>query len=282
MSAAPTSPTTLAALDAWSPRRVVCGVDGSRGSVEAVRQALEIADPSALVRLALVNSVSGHGAAAMAAIAPDRAQRALAKAARLARAAGVGVEESTIDSSDPADALLELAGEADLLAVGAGDHSRAGGIVLGRVATAAAHRAPCDVLLARADAAKRPLASDVLLAFDSSAAAWRAAAMAGAIAKRHESRVTIAAVGSLTSEQRHALACVVVAMTDATGREPVVEGGGGDAHDEIVRLAGALDASLVVLGARGLTGARALGSVSERVAHRARCSVLIARGRAQR
>jgi nucleotide-binding universal stress UspA family protein len=37
-------------------------------------------------------------------------------------------------------------------------------------------------------------------------------------------------------------------------------------------------ASLIVVGARGVTGVRALGSVSERVAHDAPCSVLIARG----
>jgi nucleotide-binding universal stress UspA family protein len=39
------------------------------------------------------------------------------------------------------------------------------------------------------------------------------------------------------------------------------------------------DADLVVVGSRGLHGFRALGSVSERVAHRARSSVLVVRGR---
>jgi nucleotide-binding universal stress UspA family protein len=37
-------------------------------------------------------------------------------------------------------------------------------------------------------------------------------------------------------------------------------------------------AVLVVIGARGVRGIRALGSVSERVAHAAPCSVLVARG----
>ena len=37
------------------------------------------------------------------------------------------------------------------------------------------------------------------------------------------------------------------------------------------------DADLVVVGSRGLQGLRALGSVSERVAHQASCSVLIVR-----
>ena len=36
---------------------------------------------------------------------------------------------------------------------------------------------------------------------------------------------------------------------------------------------------LVVVGSRGLRGVRALGSVSERVAHDARSSVLVVRGR---
>jgi nucleotide-binding universal stress UspA family protein len=38
------------------------------------------------------------------------------------------------------------------------------------------------------------------------------------------------------------------------------------------------DVGLIVLGSRGLHGLRAVGSVSERVAHRAACSVLVTRG----
>jgi nucleotide-binding universal stress UspA family protein len=38
------------------------------------------------------------------------------------------------------------------------------------------------------------------------------------------------------------------------------------------------EADLVVVGSRGLHGVQALGSVSERVAHRAVCSVLVVRG----
>jgi nucleotide-binding universal stress UspA family protein len=37
-------------------------------------------------------------------------------------------------------------------------------------------------------------------------------------------------------------------------------------------------AGLVVVGSRGLRGVRALGSLSERLAHEARCSVLVVRG----
>jgi nucleotide-binding universal stress UspA family protein len=49
--------------------------------------------------------------------------------------------------------------------------------------------------------------------------------------------------------------------------------------DEPVRalVVASADADLVVVGSRGLRGLKALGSVSERVGHRARCSVLIVR-----
>jgi nucleotide-binding universal stress UspA family protein len=39
----------------------------------------------------------------------------------------------------------------------------------------------------------------------------------------------------------------------------------------------AIEADLLVVGSRGLHGIKALGSVSEQVAHEARCSVLIVR-----
>jgi nucleotide-binding universal stress UspA family protein len=48
-------------------------------------------------------------------------------------------------------------------------------------------------------------------------------------------------------------------------------------HPVEVLLAAADNADLVVLGSRGLHGLPALGSVSERVAHRATCSVLVVR-----
>jgi nucleotide-binding universal stress UspA family protein len=44
-----------------------------------------------------------------------------------------------------------------------------------------------------------------------------------------------------------------------------------------VLLTAAEGADLLVVGSRGLHGVSALGSVSERVAHGARCSVLVAR-----
>lgn len=50
-----------------------------------------------------------------------------------------------------------------------------------------------------------------------------------------------------------------------------------DASPVDALVAGAVRADLLVVGSRGLRGVRALGSVSERVAHQAPCSVLVVR-----
>jgi nucleotide-binding universal stress UspA family protein len=49
----------------------------------------------------------------------------------------------------------------------------------------------------------------------------------------------------------------------------------GRAAKVLVSAANAADASLVIMGSRRLDGLRAMGSVSRRVAHQARCSVLL-------
>jgi nucleotide-binding universal stress UspA family protein len=265
-------------LPRWSPRRLLCGVDGSRGAAEAVRQAVTLAGSGGHVDFALVEWTSGHGATSQASVAPARAAVALEEAARVAKDAGVVSATRTVRSNDPASALVELALEADLLVVGASRHSRAGGIVLGRVSTAVAHRSPCDVLIARPEPHEHPFAERVVIGFDGSEPARRAAAIAGEIARRQGSHLTVASFWPSTAERRHATSEVVVALTELTGNEPVVVSGDGAAHERLAQLAIGLEASLVVVGSRGLTGVSALGSVSERVAHAVPCSVLIARG----
>ena len=68
------------------------------------------------------------------------------------------------------------------------------------------------------------------------------------------------------------------AIIEACGREPAIKLESGSPHRRIVEVASEIGESLiVVVGSRGLTGIKALGSVSERVAHRSHCSVLIVR-----
>jgi nucleotide-binding universal stress UspA family protein len=72
----------------------------------------------------------------------------------------------------------------------------------------------------------------------------------------------------LVEKQRAALA--------ARGIEVEGHTGAGEASDVILDVAGRCSADLVVVGSKGMTGARQiLGSVPNRVSHRARTSVLI-------
>ena len=59
--------------------------------------------------------------------------------------------------------------------------------------------------------------------------------------------------------------------------DAVVVPSGTDLADAIVKIARRHDATLLLVGSRGLSGIAALASVSARVAERAPCAVLVAR-----
>ena len=65
-------------------------------------------------------------------------------------------------------------------------------------------------------------------------------------------------------------------MTKQFGLKPVVHAASGAPEDAIVRIAEQEQADLIVVGNRGMKGARRLlGSVPNAIAHKAPCSVLI-------
>ena len=74
----------------------------------------------------------------------------------------------------------------------------------------------------------------------------------------------------------------IAAATQAIGVAPAILEDAGDPRQRIVELARAKGASLLIMGSRGLGGVRTLGSVSERVAHEAPCSVLVSRPRLEK
>jgi nucleotide-binding universal stress UspA family protein len=69
----------------------------------------------------------------------------------------------------------------------------------------------------------------------------------------------------------------IVAKADGEGVAATAHSVDGDPADALVKVAEAVDADLVVLGNRGMSGVKrfVLGSVPNRVSHRCRCSVLI-------
>ena len=232
-------------------RGVVCGVAGTDASMEALRQASRLLAADGALH---VVSVAEPGRA--------EAERALEEARRAASPTTARVAEG-----DPAACLLDAIEResATLVAVGTHVQLRAAGVLLGSTTTTLLHEAPCSVLVARPPEDDRFPAS-MLVGVDGSPPSLAAAEVAFALA------------------ERFAAECVVVTAT----------GGGQDADLATIeqrfpgvepyerRPVAALadfshEVDLLVVGSRGLRGVRALGSVSERVAHQAHCSVLVVR-----
>ena len=240
--------------------RIVCGVDGSEESLEAVRQADTLLEERGRLVLVSVVDLSDTIHFQIAPTAIHAARRALARAEELDRHALEALDHAraavrratdvaTVEvAGPPATCLVEaaVAEDAGLVAVGTHGRGRMTGITLGSVATRVLHRAPCSVLVARPGAADAWTPRAILAGVDGSAEAEAALAVARALESRFGAALRI-----LTVEHGRAAHGLVEA---------------------------AADADLLVVGSRGMHGARALGSVSERVAHEASCSVLVVRG----
>ena len=258
-------------------RSILCGIDGSRASQEAARQAAALAAPGAEVDFVCVRWAQGVGLGAQATIADRRAEEALELALTTVEGAGASATTALVRARDPFGELLERSRAADLLVLGSPPGSRAGGIALGQVGSRLLHEASVPVLVSRSPDPGHPFPGSLLIATDGSEGSAHATRLAAQIARRHASSVIQLHVGDSPTVARHLMAAEAAALMDATGAEPVGMLDGGTPHLRIVECARSHGTSLVVLGSRGLHGLRALGSVSERVAHEAPCSVLVAR-----
>jgi nucleotide-binding universal stress UspA family protein len=256
---------------------IVCGVDGSRPSREAARQAALLTDDGAAIVYAAVSWQEGRGASAIATLSNRHAHECLRQAHVEARELGVRPALVGDHSRDAAERLMELAAGQDLLVVGIHGHSRAGGIMVGSVASAALHRSPVPVLVARRPPEGVEFPSRIVLASDGTPTSDAAAALTARLAGRHAAQVAIVGARDGEAPFRPGLAEHASRIMAATGAEPVFIDEPGPPHRAVVAAARDFDAALVITGSRGLTGLPALRSVSERIAHAAPCSVLVVR-----
>lgn len=256
---------------------IVCGIDGSRPGFEAARQAAVLTEEGAALTYVTVSWEQGRGATATATITHDHARECLRRAREEAREFGVDPLAIDEHAVDPANSLMELAAAQDLLVLGIRGRSRVGGIMIGGTATAAVHRSPVPVLVARRPPDGSDFPKRIVVASDGTPTSDAAVDLTARLAARHAASVAIvtARVGDVPF--RPGLAEHATRIKEATGTEPVVIDEPGPAHRAIATGARDFGASLVVTGSRGLAGAAALGSVSERVAHGAPCSVLVVR-----
>jgi nucleotide-binding universal stress UspA family protein len=167
---------------------ILCAVDGSRGSGQAVRQAISLARPGGAIRFMAVSYETGVGLAAMAGLVEERAQRALHRADRLAEKAGVSASVELRKGRSASDIVLREARGHDLMVVGSRGNSRAQGIVLGSVASKAAHLTAKPVLIARRSPDGDGFPTSLLLASDGAKGSWAAARATSRIAQARGSR----------------------------------------------------------------------------------------------
>jgi nucleotide-binding universal stress UspA family protein len=246
--------------------RIVCGVDGTPESLEAARQAERLRSGDGTLQLVAVAEVD---AAVHAGWAMSHVMDQLDVSARtgLQRAIDeIPTASSQLVSGDALPSLLDEITqlEATLVAVGPHGHSRAVGMLLGGVATGLLHEAPCSVLLARKPQFGEFPAS-IVAGVDGSEHSLIAAAVAKSIAERFGSELlVVAATGGKRIDLEAISAFPAQHVTDPR-----------TAVGALVDLSN--EADLLVVGSRGLHGPVALGSVSERVGHRAVSSVLVVR-----
>jgi nucleotide-binding universal stress UspA family protein len=250
--------------------RVLCGVDRTDAGLAAARVAARVCSPQG--SLVLV-SVEDRSLAVHAGWAAPLAVEELDRAARSALDEGraVAEPEHAVDGrlvvGRPLDTLAhELKRErATLAVVGRHERVRAVGMALGSVATHLLHEAPCPVLVVPPQVELDRWPRSIVVGLDGSASSTVALVTAQALGTRFAADVR-AIVGMGSGR---------VDLESARAATPRLEESPAHAVEALVDASEHTD--LLVLGSRGLRGIRALGSVSERVAHEAAAPVLVVR-----
>jgi nucleotide-binding universal stress UspA family protein len=235
--------------------RVICAIDATRESLEAARQSAQLMAPTG--RLTLVSVVVDT------VFEPETAQQALIRAADEVRS--LHNADTRLLLGPPAELLLEqiVRTGATLAAVGIHSASRTGAILLGGSAADVLFQAPCSVLVARPPVFPGRFPGQIVVGVDGSPQSLTALEVATRLRDRLGSTLRV-----LAARGGKGIAMASLGAEDIT-IEP-------DAPVTVLVNA-AQDADLVVVGSRGLHGVRTLGSVSERVAYQAACSVLVVR-----
>jgi nucleotide-binding universal stress UspA family protein len=248
---------------------VLVGVDGTDPGFEACRQAGILVDPKGSLDLVCVveTSLAVHAGFSAPRIAAEMEREGADALTAATEIVGRSTPSRLLRGAPTPTLLRELKQtSASLVAVGSHGHGRVTEIMLGGVAGELLHRAPCSVLIARRPAPEAVFPCSLVVGIDGSAEAERALAIALALEARFAIplRIVMAVREKADARRRRRERALRIEEID----EPPVEA---------LREASA-DSDLLIVGSRGLAGVRALGSVSERIAHRAACSVLVVRG----
>lgn len=289
--------------------RILVGVDGSEGSIRALRWALEEAVArKAVLELATVwqsphdfEGEPSHPVAEETIAAGANEQLDLAIAEVLGDSRVVDVERSVLHG-DAAQTLCDRSAHSDLLVVGSRGSGGLAGLLLGSVSTKCAHRSLCPVAIVPKANGRRESRSGqsgrIMVGVDGSEGSRRALRWAAADAELRGWSIEAVAVWSnpyggemslefqapyfrkdqLASRKKveeqltEAVSDAVAGLPTVTVHQVVVDG------DPAEILCGrSANADLLVVGSRGHGGfARLLlGSVSSACAHHSGCPIVI-------
>ena len=248
--------------------RIIVGVDGTDWGFEALRQALVLA-PEAISTVEAVTALdtapaihAGWHATDFAELLEQEAAEAHTAAERII--AGRPGAAARVVRGKPVDVLRRERDElnATLVALGGRRSSRFLGIMLGDTGSELVHDAACSALLACPADEGGWQPRKIVVGLDSSSYAEAALKTADELAARLGGSVeVVSATGGKPIERDSAWANRVQTWDPAHPVNALVER--------------SRDADLLVVGSRGLHGVRAIGSVSERIAHQAHCTALV-------
>lgn len=246
--------------------RIVVGVDGTEEGFEACQQVARLATADSEITAVSVAYISDDGVEQVInsrtfGALGDEARQALRQAKEIL---GERAAERVLNGFVTAAVLKETERQrGTLLALGTHGHSRLAEIVVGGPLGELLHLAPCSVLVAR-----RPRCDGfprtILVGIDGSPESDAAFAAADDLSARFDASVR--AVAALRGKTVN-----LVRAHTRPGLEEI------DERPVQALVAASRTCDLLVVGSRGLHGPKALGSVAERVAHGATCSVLVVR-----
>ena len=277
-------------------KAIVVGYDGSEHSERALERAITMArDGTEIVVVSAAEPLMRSGGfAGTRDVDPVDAQAAsdnLDKAQMRLREAGVP-SRAVEAHVKPADALVEQAKEhgAELIVVGKRGLNALERSLLGSVSTKVVHDAACDVLVT-APGLSSERAATIVVGYDGSEHADRALDRAVELAAGGE--VVVVSTARLTLPVRASMSAadpVEVEASEASleaakerlssqGVDARFVKGHGDPAEVLIREAESANASLIVVGTRGLNLAQraVLGSVSTRVVMHSPYDVLVVR-----
>lgn len=291
---------------------ILCAVDGSRHAqmaLDMVRHAIVGPGDRVLlvhvVDLARFQPVKGMEPAARQAMeeafrqAERRGLHLLVRSKASLTQEGIEAEAKLVRGY-PAQAVTRTAArrKADLIVVGSRGLSDVKGFLMGSVARQVAATAPCPVLVVKR---RVPAFERIVVSVDGSKPARASVRFLLRLPLPDLARITVVSVvppfpfeaghmdpdASLLDlvrkpleEEAARIAAEAAAPIEQAGFEVAALVFHGNPSQEIVKLAEAKHADLVVIGSRGLTGTSRflMGSVSEGVVKYAPCAVLVVRG----